>query len=453
VARGSLGGPIGPGSFDGARLLASRRPQRAYRRLAWLSILAIATWALFAGGPVSADGFNGDVKIHTPAHEEAGQANQPKICGTFHLHGFDFDANATGSWSIHTQPGDAVVASGDYTADANGEWESGALTLNDGQYKLDWDQDGAPGAEKHKVFKVECEETPTPTPTVAPTPTPTVAPTETPTVAPTETPTVAPTETPTATPTGTEIPETPTPTVAPTETPTVAPTATPTEAPTATPTVAPTATPTEAPTATPTVAPTATPTPPQAIVVLLKFNCAEDPGPIDLEDLLVQKGQDTFVVPPEGCEFGEDVAFTVVINGDETIEVIFLEDPDDSLPFFVVQIGDELVFTEDPATAPEGCEPRENPISVEAEEQVNAAIFVNLCEEVGGATPTPRPVPTPTPAGTVAGRTPPQTDLQSPVSGSNGGSVPLVLLGLAIGTLGVLILSPMPRRVRRRDEE
>jgi hypothetical protein len=36
---------------------------------------------------------------------------------------------------------------------------------------------------------------------------------------------------------------------------------------------------------------------------------------------------------------------------------------------------------------------------------------------------------------------------------SSGGSVPLVLLGLAIGALGLLILSPMPLRARRSDED
>jgi hypothetical protein len=43
-------------------------------------------------------------------------------------------------------------------------------------------------------------------------------------------------------------------------------------------------------------------------------------------------------------------------------------------------------------------------------------------------------------------------DIQLPASGSSG-SVPLVLLGLAIGTLGLLILNPMPRPDRRRDED
>jgi hypothetical protein len=151
---------------------------------------------------------------------------------------------------------------------------------------------------------------------------------------------------------------------------------------------------------------------------------------------------------PEGCEWADGVGFEVVLPDEDIEHVTFEADPGEPPPFFVIRIGDTIVFTEDPSTAPEGCEPRDNPISVEAENEVEAAIFVNICGEVGGATPTPKPVPTPTP-----GVTPPETDLDLASGGSSSGSVPLVLLGLALGTAGLLLLSPMPRRVRRRDED
>jgi len=54
---------------------------------------------------------------------------------------------------------------------------------------------------------IECEVTPTPTPTETPTPTPTETPTPTPTETPTPTPTETPTPTPTETPTPTPEPE------------------------------------------------------------------------------------------------------------------------------------------------------------------------------------------------------------------------------------------------------
>lgn len=65
------------------------------------------------------------------------------------------------------------------------------------------------------------------------------------------------------------------------------------------------------------------------------------------------------------------------------------------------------------------------------------------------ATPSPSPSPTlpitsnPTP-------TLPSTSMvDAPTSGGTSGSLPLILLLLAIGSAGLAVLSPLPRRARR----
>ncbi len=180
---------------------------------------------------------DGTVKTHNdPGEPNPITKDEPKVC-LFHLHGLNFDPGSIVDWWIETQPGGTVVLSGAVTILADGTYKTGQLSLPDGQYKLYWHEEGCPGDDKHKVFKVECvlpTATFTPQPTATNTPEPTatntpVTPTATP-VTPTETP-VIPTETPV---TPTQTPITPTP-VTPTWTP---PTATP---------VIPTATPTKPP--------------------------------------------------------------------------------------------------------------------------------------------------------------------------------------------------------------
>jgi len=153
-----------------------------------------------AGAKPAPPGCNGDIKTHNGNGEPSPiTKDQPKVC-SFHLHAFNFDPGAKVVWSIKTQPGGNQVLAGDLTVDSSGAGRTGELNLADGQYKVYWHQDGCPGGDKHKVFKVECAPPPTATP-VPPTATP-VPPTATP-VPPTATP-VPPTATPvppTATPT------------------------------------------------------------------------------------------------------------------------------------------------------------------------------------------------------------------------------------------------------------
>lgn len=119
-----------------------------------------------AGGNVAfADdkGNNGTVKIHEGATErEPVQANDPHVC-TFHIHGLKFDQSSIGYWVISKQApsGSGEVQRAGWSADANGAWRTGVLTLPAGHYKLTAKQTApaTAGGEKQKVFWVECGQT------------------------------------------------------------------------------------------------------------------------------------------------------------------------------------------------------------------------------------------------------------------------------------------------------
>ncbi len=95
------------------------------------------------------------------------ERNEPHVC-TFHVHGLNFDAASTGTWSISGQGGGNVAGSGSShgtwgPASASGEWRTSVMTLPSGHYELSVEQTtpAAPGGEKHKVFWVECQRPPT----------------------------------------------------------------------------------------------------------------------------------------------------------------------------------------------------------------------------------------------------------------------------------------------------
>ena len=138
-----------------------------------VTVLAvIATLALLIGGASEAyadpPGNNGTVKIHAEPgnHAEPTMANEPHVC-LFHIHGFNFDANAKGDWHIEawapTSGGTGIGTTSWGPANAAGEWQTGTIHLNPGHYKLFWKQTqpSAPGGDKQKVFWVECGQTPT----------------------------------------------------------------------------------------------------------------------------------------------------------------------------------------------------------------------------------------------------------------------------------------------------
>ncbi|MFF1812933.1 hypothetical protein ACFVXW_28140 [Streptomyces sp. NPDC058251] len=132
-----------------------------------LAALAVAG-ATLLGAPaaVAAPGDNGDVKIHDESTPVGLQRDDPKVCH-FYLDAFNFDANQRVSWTIVTQPpvtGGATL-SGSLVLPASGHGRTPDLVLPDGQYKLTWTFQGATGAGKYKVFKVDCAPvTPTPPP-------------------------------------------------------------------------------------------------------------------------------------------------------------------------------------------------------------------------------------------------------------------------------------------------
>jgi LPXTG-motif cell wall-anchored protein len=132
------------------------------------SIFSFALLLLATAGANSAwadpPGNNGTVKIHEGATEvEPLRANEPHVC-TFHIHGFNFDANSRGTWRIE---GWAPTGGGTFNgtwgaADAAGNWrapQTGAMSIPPGHYKLFVAQttpNDPPGGAKQKVFWVEC---------------------------------------------------------------------------------------------------------------------------------------------------------------------------------------------------------------------------------------------------------------------------------------------------------
>jgi hypothetical protein len=91
-------------------------------------------------------------------------ANEPHVC-LFHIHGFNFDAGARGTWHIEawspTSGGTGIGTTNWGPANAAGEWQTGVIDLDPGHDKLFWNQmqPPAPGGDKHKVFWVEFGQT------------------------------------------------------------------------------------------------------------------------------------------------------------------------------------------------------------------------------------------------------------------------------------------------------
>lgn len=109
-------------------------------------------------------GDNGTVKIHDAVTDaEYDMRNNPKVC-EFYLDAFQFDSAQEVSWKIYEHPHSPEEPSlkGDITLDGEGHGRTEDMTLPDGQYKLYWTFEGKKGAPKHKVFKVDCEDSETP---------------------------------------------------------------------------------------------------------------------------------------------------------------------------------------------------------------------------------------------------------------------------------------------------
>lgn len=168
--------------------------------------------AAFAAPPASPPGDNGTVKIHDPSTSEDDNRNEPKVCD-FQIVADHFDTVQEVSWEILTKAENGggwndVVSEGTLVLDGEGSGATEVLELDDGHYKLDWTFEGQRSNDaKHKVFKVDCGDTPEePEPTV-----PEESPEEEPSTPPTEeeTPDGSPDPTDPAEPTAPEEAEDP----------------------------------------------------------------------------------------------------------------------------------------------------------------------------------------------------------------------------------------------------
>lgn len=135
-------------------------------RARWLLAGLVAVAALlFAPSAAYADppGNNGTIKIHDSQEKEPVEMdNEPHPGCVFHIHGFNFDANSSGTWHIDSWPptgNKTQVMSGTWTANASGEWRTADIsTLASGHYKAFAKQTkpATPGDDKQKVFWVKC---------------------------------------------------------------------------------------------------------------------------------------------------------------------------------------------------------------------------------------------------------------------------------------------------------
>lgn len=145
-------------------------PRAAIRSfLVAFAVLALVAAAFSVAKPVLAQddppGNNGTVKIHEGDGEtDPLPANDPKVC-TFHVHAFGFDEGQELEISIYGHGGpnsgpDSYSATLEVDSDGNGR--TGVIELAEGMYKMDVDtgDEGVPisAGDKHKVFKVECED-------------------------------------------------------------------------------------------------------------------------------------------------------------------------------------------------------------------------------------------------------------------------------------------------------
>lgn len=123
-----------------------------------LLIALVLGFSTFTWAQDSPAGFNGTLKIHEdPETDPPLVNNEPQVC-RFHLHGFNFDANSSGTWRIVSiaPTNNGVTRSGSWRADAGGEWLMRPGVIPNGRYRVDVDQTGAPGGTKSANFTSAC---------------------------------------------------------------------------------------------------------------------------------------------------------------------------------------------------------------------------------------------------------------------------------------------------------
>lgn len=136
---------------------------RALSSASAVTVAAAASLLLAPAAYATPHGDNGTVKIHDATTGEWLKKNQPKVC-TFYLDAFGFDAGQSVDWKIVEMPPTGtrgqVAEVGELVLNDEGHLRSGTLSLAAGHYKLVWNFDGENGRAKHKVFWVDCGQTP-----------------------------------------------------------------------------------------------------------------------------------------------------------------------------------------------------------------------------------------------------------------------------------------------------
>ncbi|MFI8964203.1 hypothetical protein ACIGO8_19045 [Streptomyces sp. NPDC053493] len=147
-------------------------PAQALRPLLSAAVAGLAAGAItLAGAPAAfaAPGDDGDIKVHREGTVEPDQSNHPQVC-RFHFAAFNFNDLTEIHWDIYNQPPGTppAVRSGDITLDDSFNGYSQDMSLPNGMYKVEVTWTGQSGAKKSKVFRVDCDGTPTTPPTTPP---------------------------------------------------------------------------------------------------------------------------------------------------------------------------------------------------------------------------------------------------------------------------------------------
>jgi hypothetical protein len=139
--------------------MATLTPPRTLRARAGatvvLTALAAAGASWVAAPTASAQGENGDIRIHN-VHVPYGVSKEDSVVCRFYLDAVNFDVLTTVAYTITPQPPLPTSATVAGTIQlAGGAGHTDPLGLADGQYKLTWIVAGVP---KEKIFRVNCRD-------------------------------------------------------------------------------------------------------------------------------------------------------------------------------------------------------------------------------------------------------------------------------------------------------
>ncbi|MEV7974782.1 hypothetical protein [Streptomyces sp. NPDC086519] len=123
-----------------------------------LTALAAAGASWVAAPNAAAQGENGDIRVHRVGVPFGVSKDDPVVC-KFYLDAVNFDTLTVIDYTITPQPPLPTAASVTGSIQlAGGAGHTDPLGLADGQYKIAWTVDGANGARKEKIFRVNCHD-------------------------------------------------------------------------------------------------------------------------------------------------------------------------------------------------------------------------------------------------------------------------------------------------------